>query len=66
MVSLVWLSNVGFSINALTKIHKFFDLGKFDCRRLVFLRNGRDEVLCNLVCNVVDVRATLDGRYRVD
>ena len=45
--------------------HMFFDLGKFDCCRLVLFSNGRNEILRDLVCNVVDVRATLYNRYRV-
>jgi hypothetical protein len=43
----------------------FFDLGKFDCRRLVLLRDNCDEILRDLVCDVVDVRATLYSRYRI-
>ena len=45
--------------------HMFFDLGKFDCRRLVLLSNGRNEIPRDLVCDVVDVRATFYSRYRV-
>ena len=45
--------------------HMFFDLGKFDCRRLVLLSNGCHEILRDLVCDVVDVPATLYSRYRV-
>lgn len=55
-------------MNALTKIHMCsVILGNLIATALFFFvnRDGRDEALRDLVHDVVDVRAALDGGYQI-
>jgi len=65
IVSLVWLSNIRFSISALTKIHICSLILGSLIADVLFFCNGHNEIPCDLVCGVVDVRGTLYSRYRV-